>query len=200
MTELLLASNNEHKRREFARLFPGVRILEPRDVGVTFDFPEDGQTFLANAHGKAAELQRRAGRPVIADDSGLCVDALGGEPGIYSARYGSAPGAPVLDAPTRNRFLLERMDGLTERGAHFVCCLVLLLSEDRFLVSQETVEGTITREPRGLNGFGYDPLFLLPALGLTMAEIPDAEKDRLSHRGRAARRLRELLAAEEDLG
>jgi len=195
MTELLLASNNEHKRREFTRLFPGVKILEPRDVGVTFDFPEDGQTFFANAHGKAAELQRLAGRPVIADDSGLCVDALGGQPGIYSARYGSAPGGPVLDAPARNRFLLERMKLVTERAAHFVCCLVLLLGRDRFLAAQEEVSGVITHEPRGANGFGYDPLFLLPGLGMTMAEISDAEKDRLSHRGRAARRLRELLAA-----
>jgi XTP/dITP diphosphohydrolase len=200
MTELLLASNNEHKRREFTRLFPGVKILEPRDVGISFDFPEDGETFLANALGKAAALQRLAGRPVIADDSGLCVDALGGEPGIYSARYGSAPGAEPLEASLRNRYLLERMDGRKERAAHFVCCLVLLFGADRFLAVQETVRGVIEREPRGVNGFGYDPLFLLPALGRTMAEISDAEKDGLSHRGRAALRVRELLRVEAGAG
>jgi len=200
MTELLLASNNEHKRREFTRLFPGVKILEPRDVGIDFDFPEDGQTFFANAQGKAAALQRLAGRPVIADDSGLCVDGLGGEPGILSSRYGSAPGAAPLEAPRRNRYLLERMSGVKERAAHFVCCLVLLLEGDRFLAAQETVSGVITHEPRGTNGFGYDPLFLLPDLGQTMAELLDAEKDRISHRGRAARRIRELLRDGADAG
>jgi XTP/dITP diphosphohydrolase len=194
ITELLLASNNDHKRREFTRLFPGVKILVPRDLGIELDVPEDGQTFFANAHGKAAALQLLAGRPVIADDSGLCVDALGGEPGIYSARYGSRPGEEPLEAPRRNRYLLERMNGMEERAAHFVCCLVLLFSGDRFLAAQETVSGVITHEPRGTHGFGYDPLFLLPGLGQTMAELPDAEKDRLSHRGRAARRMRELLA------
>jgi len=198
MTELLLASNNEHKRREFTRLFPGVQILEPRDVGIGFEFPENGATFFANAHGKAEALFRLAGRPVIADDSGLCVDALGGEPGILSARYGSAPGAPPLEAPRRNRYLLERMSDIRERAAHFVCCLVVLLGADRFFAAQETVSGTITHEPRGINGFGYDPLFLLPALGRTMAEISDAQKDRLSHRGRAARRIRELLGTEDE--
>jgi XTP/dITP diphosphohydrolase len=193
MTELLLASNNEHKRQEFARLFPGVKILEPHDVGIDFDFPESGRTFFENANGKAAALHGLAGRPVIADDSGLCVDALGGEPGIYSARYGSAPGAGPLEAPQRNRYLLERMSGMKERAAHFVCCLVLFLGGDRFLAAQETVSGVITGEPRGTNGFGYDPLFLLPGLGQTMAEISDADKDRLSHRGRAARRILDLL-------
>lgn len=195
MTELLLASNNEHKRREFTRLFPGVKILEPRDVGIRFDFPEDGETFFANAYGKAAALQLLAGRPVIADDSGLCVDALGGEPGIYSARYGSQPGEQPLEAPRRNRYLLERMNGMEERAAHFVCCLVLLFRGDRFLAAQETVSGVIAHEPRGAHGFGYDPLFLLPRLGRTMAEISDADKDQLSHRGRAALRIRELLRA-----
>ena len=197
MTELLLASNNEHKTREFARLFPGLRILVPRDLGIVFDFPEDGETFFANAHGKAAALHRAAGRPVIADDSGLCVECLGGEPGIRSARYGSAPGGPVLDAPRRNEYLLSRMHGLTARGARFVCCLVLLLGADRFLSAQETVDGVITESPRGIHGFGYDPLFFLPAAGVTMAELSDPDKDRISHRGRAARRILAFLKESE---
>src|SRR5208337_216816 len=108
MTELLLASNNEHKSREFARLFRGVTIRLPGDVGIHFDFAENGGTFLSNAQGKAAALYLRAQRPVIADDSGLCVPALGGEPGIFSARYGSAPGSAPLDAALRNERLLER--------------------------------------------------------------------------------------------
>jgi XTP/dITP diphosphohydrolase len=195
--ELLLASNNEHKTREFTRLFPGVRVRVPREVGIEFDFPEDGGTFFANAHGKAAALYRLAGRPVIADDSGLCVDSLGGEPGIRSARYGSAAGGPVLDAPRRNHYLLERMAGLTARSARFVCCLVLLLGTERFISAQETVEGVIAESPRGDRGFGYDPLFFLTESGMTMAEISDAEKDRISHRGRAARRIRDFLKESE---
>ena len=193
ITELLLASNNEHKSREFARLFRGVSICMPRDIGIDFDFPEDGLTFLANAQGKADALHRLARRPVIADDSGLCVPSLGGEPGVFSARYGSAPGSAPLDAPLRNEYLLKKMAGITERAAYFVCCLVLVLSDDRFFVVQETVPGLITTAPRGANGFGYDPLFLLPEQEKTMAELPDADKDRLSHRGKAARRIGALL-------
>ena len=187
ISELLLASNNEHKRREFARLFRGVSIVMPRDIGIDFDFPENGETFLANARGKAAALYVQARRPVIADDSGLCVASLGGEPGVFSARYGSEPGNAPLDAARRNEYLLQKMAGITERAAHFVCCLVLVLSDDRFSVVQETVGGVITTAPRGANGFGYDPLFLLPELGRTMAEISDALKDKLSHREGSAR-------------
>jgi len=193
MEELLLASNNEHKTREFTRLFPGVRIRVPREVGIEFDFPEDGDTFFANAHGKAAALHRLSGRPVIADDSGLCVDSLGGEPGILSARYGSAAGGPVLDAPRRNDYLLARMAGMTARNARFVCCLVLLLGTERFISAQETVAGVIAESPRGDHGFGFDPLFFLADRGMTMAELSDVDKDRISHRGRAARRIRDFL-------
>jgi len=200
MTELLLASNNEHKCRECARLFRGVTILMPRDLGIDFDFPEDGDTFFANARGKAAALHRMARRPVIADDSGLCVPALDGEPGIFSARYGSAPGSAPLDAARRNEYLLERMAGVTERGAYFVCCLVVVLSDARFLAAQETVPGVIAQAPRGTNGFGYDPLFVLPGLGMTMAELSEEDKDRLSHRGRAARRIMALLGDVTDDG
>jgi XTP/dITP diphosphohydrolase len=187
--ELLLASNNEHKRQEFVRLLPGVRILTPAEVGLRFEFDEDGETFLANAFGKAMALFHAARRPVIADDSGLCVKALGGEPGIFSSRYGSGAGGTLLAARQRNAYLLGRMDGLADRAAWFVCCLVLILEESRFLVAQETVHGTIAEEPRGENGFGYDPLFLVPGTGKTIAELPDAEKDAISHRGRAARRI-----------
>jgi XTP/dITP diphosphohydrolase len=194
--ELLLASNNEHKRQEFIRLIPGVRIVTPADIGVRFDFDEDGETFLANAFGKAMALFHVAGRPVIADDSGLCVKALGGEPGIFSSRYGAGAGGVLLAAPQRNAYLLDRMEGLTDRSAWFVCCLVILLEESRFFVAQETVHGTIAEAPRGENGFGYDPLFLVQGTARTMAELPDVEKDAVSHRGRAARRLQVVLGAD----
>jgi len=187
--ELVLASNNEHKFAEFSRLFPGVRILLPRDIGVAFDFEENGSTFLENARGKALALFRQAGRPALADDSGLCVRALGGEPGILSNRYGAGPDGRSLETAKRNEFLLKKLAGVTARAAFFVCCLVLQSDEDRFVVVQETVNGTIAQEPRGKNGFGYDPLFLLPGLGRTLAELPDEQKDGVSHRGRAARRL-----------
>lgn len=187
--DLVLASNNEHKHAEFCRLFPKTRILLPQDVGVSFHFDETGETFFDNARGKARELFRKAGRPVIADDSGLCVRALGGAPGVMSNRFGASPDGKLLETERRNAFLLEKLRGATDRDAFFVCCLVLVLDEDRFLAVQETVHGVITKEPRGRNGFGYDPLFLLPALGLTLAELPDERKDDVSHRGRAARRL-----------
>jgi XTP/dITP diphosphohydrolase len=194
--ELLLATNNGHKHREFLRLFPGFRILLQAEAGIVFDFAEGEESFLSNALGKARTLFLMSGRPAIGDDSGLMVDALGGAPGVFSARYGSDGRGKTLSAAERNAFLLERLQGVKERGAAFVCCLALVLEEDRFLVAQETVRGIIAEEPRGANGFGYDPLFFLPAAGKTIAEIPDAEKDDISHRGRAARRIRALLADE----
>jgi XTP/dITP diphosphohydrolase len=192
MTELLLASNNDHKHAELVRLFPGVAIVRPRDIGVDFDFAEDGASFLENALGKARALQGIARRPVIGDDSGLCVAALDGEPGVRSSRYGS-DGARKLETPERNALLLSRLAGVEDRRAFFVCCLVLVVDGDRFVAVQETVHGEIALSPRGRNGFGYDPLFLLPGRGLTIAELPDAEKDLVSHRGRAARRMRKML-------
>jgi XTP/dITP diphosphohydrolase len=192
MTELLLASNNDHKHAEFVRLFPGVRIVRPREIGVDFEFAEDGASFLANALGKARALYEIAHRAVIGDDSGLCVAALGGAPGVRSSRYGS-DGTRKLETPERNALLLARLADAADRRAFFVCCLVLVLDEERFIAVQETVHGEIVSSPRGANGFGYDPLFLIPDRGLTIAELPDAEKDLVSHRGRAARRLRVIL-------
>jgi XTP/dITP diphosphohydrolase len=194
--DILLASNNSHKLQEFVRLFPGHRILSPSAMEIDFDFEENGRSFLENAFGKAMALFSRARIPVISDDSGLCVHALGGEPGVYSSRYGAEGGGP-LDTPRRNELLLSRLKGISDRRACFVCCLVLVLDENRFFVAQETVEGVIADAPSGVNGFGYDPLFLLPEKGATMAELSDEEKDSLSHRGRAARRVLSLLGGLE---
>jgi XTP/dITP diphosphohydrolase len=196
VNQILLASNNTHKHMEFIRLFHGTAILTPREIGMDFDYEEDGDTFLSNALGKAMALFLVARVPVIADDSGLCVAALGGEPGIRSARYGSGPDGVALDAPRRNAYLLDRMKGIKDRGAFFVCCLVLVLEESRYFIAQETVHGIVTDGPRGEKGFGYDPLFLLPERGKTIAELPDAEKDLVSHRGRAARRIQAILGAD----
>jgi XTP/dITP diphosphohydrolase len=195
-TEFLLASNNAHKHQEFVRLFPGIRVLLPREVGIEFDFEEAGGTFFENAFGKAMALFHGVKRPVIGDDSGLCVRALGGEPGIFSSRYGSGAGGVVLDAPRRNAYLLDRMEGIQDRAAFFVCCLVLILEESRFVAVQETVHGSIAEGPRGENGFGYDPLFIVPGHEKTIAELPDRVKDEISHRGLAARRILAAMRGE----
>ena len=199
--ELLLASNNPHKHAEFTRLFPGFRIVLPADLGLAFEFEENGRSFLENSLGKALALYGRAGRPVVADDSGLCVAGLGGEPGIYSSRYGSTPEGGLLGAAERNRYLLWRMQGMTDRRAFFVCCMALVAGPERIFTAQETVHGVIATEPRGTGGFGYDPLFVLPDRGLSIAELPDEQKDEVSHRGRAARRLLAILhnSAREDI-
>ncbi len=194
--DILLASNNPHKLTEVVRLFRGHVVCTPAEAGLSFAFEENGSTFLENAMGKAQALFDARRTPVLADDSGLCVPALGGEPGIFSSRYGSN-GGKTLSTPERNAYLLSRMEGLTDRRAYFVCCMVLFLGEDRYLVAQETVHGTVTMAPRGDNGFGYDPLFLVPGTGRTIAELPDTEKDRLSHRGRAAMRIIAALESGE---
>ncbi|MFW5684696.1 MAG: RdgB/HAM1 family non-canonical purine NTP pyrophosphatase [Spirochaetota bacterium] len=198
--ELLLSTNNDHKRREFASIFPDFTIRTPRDLGITLEVDETGTTFYENALLKATSLQALVGAEhaesvIIADDSGLCVEALGGGPGIYSARYGSPDGGMTeLDAPTRNELLLRSLEGAEDRSAHFVCCMVALLSNDRIIIAQESWMGTIAAEPsRATGGFGYDPVFLVPELGVTAADLDPAEKNRRSHRGRASRVLAAAL-------
>jgi len=215
---VLLATNNDHKRRELAGILTEHRIMVPREMGINFSFEESGTTFLENAVGKARTLfdLLPAGDSVViaddlaivaddlaivaddlaivADDSGLCVDALGGAPGIYSARYGSPDGGITeLPAAERNARLLGELGDSTDRSAHFVCCMVALFSADRYAVVQETFAGSISREPSGGGGFGYDPIFSLPERGVTVAEISDDEKNRISHRGKAAHAIAAVL-------
>lgn len=188
---IMLASGNEHKRRELQAIL-GVPIGIPKDRGLDFDPEEDGSSFLENALIKARALHELTGEAVIADDSGICVDALGGAPGIHSARYGYAEGLASNDAE-RNALLLSRMEGQSDRKARFVCCMVLLLSHERFFVAQETFEGEIAPAASGGAGFGYDPLLHLPAHGCTVAELAEDEKNRLSHRAKAARVLSDII-------
>ena len=189
--ELVFASNNPHKVTEARRILTGITLLTPAELGVKFAYRERGSTFAANALGKARHLHRLVGRPTLADDSGLAVTALGDEPGVRSARYGP-PGARLDDAG-RTRYLLARLAGERRRAAAFVCCAALVLDHHRLLLVQEAVSGVISDQPRGAGGFGYDPVFLLPAYGRTLAELNPAEKDAVSHRGRALRRCRALL-------
>ncbi len=190
--ELVVATNNAHKVRELTRLFPGVRLRTPSGLGVVFDFEETGSTYLENALGKARHLYAQVGRPILADDSGLEVPALGGEPGIRSSRYGSRPGSPKLTDAERCSLLLAKAEALADRSCFFVCCMALVLGPSRFLTAQEIFPGQLARAPRGSGGFGYDPIVFIPERGKTVAELGDREKDRLSHRGRAARRVRAL--------
>ncbi len=189
-----LATNNPHKVEELSPLLPGVEFRLPRDAGVAFDPVEDGADFLANSLIKARALYALVRTPVLADDSGLCVDALGGEPGIHSARYGQVEGGAKLEAAERNALLLARMAGRADRTCRFVCCLTLVLSGERQFSAQETCEGVLLESPRGSGGFGYDPVVFLPELGRSVAELSMEEKARVSHRGRAARRMAALLA------
>ncbi len=193
--KILLASSNKNKALELNQIIPGHNIILPQQIGINFDFEENGTTFLDNALGKAKALFSQVKIPVIADDSGLCVPALGGEPGVYSARYGSDGNAKLTDAD-RNIFLLKKMEGLTERSdrkAFFVCSIVLVLDCYRFYVCQETIEGEITFEPRGNCGFGYDPVFFVSKSGKTVAEMSPEEKNSISHRGKAGKAMASLI-------
>jgi XTP/dITP diphosphohydrolase len=193
--EVYVATGNEHKIIELRRLFPSFSLHVPSEAGVRFAFDETGSTYLDNSLGKALHLYQQLRRPVLADDSGLEVLALGGEPGVRSSRYGAPAGGGKLSDAERNALLLEKTRRLEERSCRFVCCMVLVLTEARYCIAQETCEGILTREPRGDGGFGYDPIVWLPDHGKTVAELSDAEKDQVSHRGRAARRLAALAAA-----
>ncbi|MDR0642471.1 MAG: non-canonical purine NTP pyrophosphatase [Treponema sp.] len=212
-----LASGNKHKRLELSQILRGVTLKAPADGGIDdFDPPETGASFLENAFLKAGALyrslmERGISGPVLADDSGLCVEALGGRPGIYSARYagcrggysGESPGGGNGDKPwgkelksaERNRLLLEELGDNPNRRACFVCAMVLLFDENRFTCVQETLEGEITGGlGRGEGGFGYDPILYLPSLGCTVAELGDDEKNRLSHRAKAGKAIAKILA------
>lgn len=193
------ASGNEHKRDELSQVLreaaPHVALALPSEAGIAFDPVEDGATFLENALIKALSLYTLVHEPVIADDSGLCVDALGGKPGIFSARYGSV-GGKTLDSAARNALLLRELGGHPERSARFVCAMVLMLDENRFFAVQETLEGELIKTisaARGAGGFGYDPILFLPEKNCTVAELPQAEKNKISHRGKAARALALVL-------
>lgn len=190
---IVIATGNRHKAEEFSRIFSGHHIVLPEDRGIMFDPEETATTFYGNALIKARTLFELMGEPVIADDSGICVDALNGEPGVYSARYGATNGIE-LSAEDRNKLLLSRMKGIPDRTARFVCNMVLYYGPDRFVSVQETLEGSIVTETgSGSGGFGYDPVLYLPEYGKTVAELSDDQKDLVSHRGKAARKLQIFL-------
>jgi len=191
---LVLATTNRGKAAEFKRIFEGHEVLAASELKLDFHYREDGSTFLENAMGKAKTLFHVAGEPVLADDSGLSVPALGGEPGVLTARYGSVGEETGMSDADRYRYLLARMKGIQDRRAFFTCCMVLLIGEERFFVVQETLWGLIAEKPAGTGGFGYDPVFYVPEYAKTIAELPDNVKDAISHRGKTGRRMLTLLA------
>jgi XTP/dITP diphosphohydrolase len=195
--ELILASNNRGKAREFKRLFDGHTIILPGEMGVRFSFHEEGTTFFDNALGKAQTLYSLTKKPVVADDSGLCVTALDGRPGIYSSRFGLQERGRLLTDSERNEFLLSLLKKKSDRQAFFVCCMVLVLSTYRFIAAEEILSGEIARKQAGCEGFGYDPVFFLPSTGKTVAELDAHEKDALSHRGKAARHILTIINSME---
>ncbi len=191
--DLLLASQNPGKLGEMRHLAAGLpfRVVGPRELGILDSPEETGSTFLENARLKALHYAGRSGLLTVADDSGLSVDALGGEPGLYSSRFGGE-GASDQD---RNRFLLSRLGGVAEgqRGARFTSAVVVARGDTPLFEVEETVEGRIAQAPRGGNGFGYDPVFFYPPYGKTFGEVAAEDKDRVSHRGKAFARLRRFL-------
>jgi XTP/dITP diphosphohydrolase len=194
---VIVASGNPGKLREFNQLFAGspIDLVSPKDLEIHLDVEESGATYLENAMLKAKAYASASGLPSLADDSGVEVDALGGAPGVRSARYGG----PGLDDAGRVKLVLEQLRGCRDeqRGARFRCLLVLCPQGQEPIVAEGTCEGRIAWAPRGTRGFGYDPIFLLPQLGRTMAELEEQEKNRLSHRAVAVRRLFELLASDQ---
>ena len=204
-----LASGNVHKQKELAAILDGHSVLIPADAGIAdFDPDERGSCFAENAVIKARALYAHpafsGSGPVLADDSGLCVDALDGRPGIFSARYGSVNGKKI-GAAERNAMLLEEVNaavadakpGTKSRACRFVCAMALLYSPYRFYVVQETLEGELVPNitaARGSGGFGYDPIVFLREFGRTVAELSGEEKNAASHRGKAAKAIVKLLA------
>jgi len=194
MKKLVIASNNPGKLREIERILSplGLEVL-PQSV---FNIPEAEEpycTFIENCLAKARHASEHSGLPALADDSGICVDALNGAPGVYSARFAGEPKSDERN----NQKLIESLVHETSRKAHYYCVIVLVRHphDPQPLIAEGSWEGEIINEPRGSGGFGYDPYFLVPGLGQTGAELPMDVKNRISHRGKALAALVEKLGA-----
>ena len=202
--KLYLASGNKHKQKEMQELLPDFEIRIPSDDGIEFAPIEDGKSFYENSLIKARALWNLVHEPVIADDSGICVSALKGEPGIYTSRYAGPnfmhgkPDGSKISQEEQNRFLIEQLNatGSRDRSCHYTCAMVLLLNPERFFVAQETFEGELIpsiEKQAGSGGFGYDPIVWLPQYTKTVAEISAEEKNKISHRGKAVQTIKQVL-------
>lgn len=195
MNKLVIASNNPGKLREFqAMLTPlGIEVLTQSQLGIS-EAEEPHCTFIENALAKARHVSKHSGLPALADDSGICVTALGGAPGVWSARYAGEPKSDVRN----NEKLLQDMRGIEDRRAHYYCVLVLVRHADdpQPLIAEGEWHGEIAHEERGDGGFGYDPMFWLPEQGKMSSELTHDEKTLLSHRGKAMKILLQKLKLE----
>ena len=196
MKRMIFATGNENKMKEIREILGALplEILSMKEAGISADILEDGKTFEENALIKARAICKLAGEMVLADDSGLEIDYLNKEPGIYSARYMGEDTSYHI----KNKSLIDRLEGVPDekRTARFVCAIAAVFPDGKELVVRGTVEGIIGYEEKGENGFGYDPIFYLPERGCTTAELPPEEKNSISHRGNALRLMKDLLERE----
>lgn len=194
MQTIVVASGNKGKLREIAEIFTGFAILSMQEAGFAGDIEETGATFAENALIKARTVCKALGRPALADDSGLCVDALGGAPGVYSARFAGVHGDDVAN----NALLLQKLAGVPEekRGAYFESCVALVFPDGREWTANGRTYGKIMTAPQGTEGFGYDPLFYSSELAKGFGVASPAEKNAVSHRGKALRALARMLQGE----
>ena len=200
MKRLVIASNNPGKLGELAAILAplGFETVPQGELGVP-EAEEPHHTFVENALAKARNCARHTGLPALADDSGLCVDALDGAPGVHSAYFAGRAGDRESRDAANNALLVERLAGVANRAAHYACVVVMVRSSDdpEPVICEGRWKGEIILSPRGKGGFGYDPYFLVPSLGLTAAELPAGEKNRLSHRAIAVSRLAARLRGED---
>ena len=192
--KLIIASGNAGKLREIRAILGSKfqEIVSMKEAGIDHETVEDGQTFRENAYKKAFEIAQISGCAALADDSGICVDALDGAPGIYSARFCGHHG----DDEANNRLLVEKLCGVENRKAHYACAIALVYPEKeggKALFADGELHGEIVDTPRGNGGFGYDPYFYLPEYGCTAAELSAEEKNKISHRAKALNNLLSLL-------
>lgn len=197
MKRMIFATGNEDKMREIKEILGDLplEILSMKQAGISADIEENGRSFEENALIKARAVCDIAREMVLADDSGLEIDYLNGEPGIYSARYMGED----TSYRVKNQSLIDRLEGVPEekRTARFVCAIAAVFPDGREVVVRGTIEGIIGYEERGENGFGYDPIFYLPDRGVSTAEIPAEEKNSISHRGNALRKMKQILEREK---
>lgn len=199
MRKIIFATGNEEKMREIREILASlpVEVLSMKEAGIQADIIEDGKTFEENAVIKAKAIAQLSEEIVLADDSGLVIDYLNGEPGIYSARYMGEDTSYRI----KNENLIQRLEGVPdeERTARFVCAIAAAFPDGTVLTTEGMVEGRIGYEEKGENGFGYDPIFYLPEYGCTTAQLTEEKKNEISHRGKALRKMVEKLRERVDM-
>lgn len=193
---IILATNNKSKVKEISEMMSGsdITFVSLADAGINVEVEETGTTFEENALLKAREICKLSGKPTISDDSGLEIDALDGAPGVYSSRFMGEDTSYDI----KNNALIEKLENVADpdRTARFRCCMALVLPDGREFVTEGAMEGIIAREPKGINGFGYDPILFIPEYNRTSAELSSEEKNNISHRGEALRKMIEVIKKE----